>query len=401
VIAEASPAVPGATTRHRAGLLRLGPWGLVVGRRFGPGLFRTSRRLDQELSRLTQGVIEAKLGPITIRYGGIIVAVGLVQLPDGRDYFLRADDQNRHPADRLSLLDSFQADLYGGQCLLEFLFGESNASQGTLQLGVCLDYLGENPIAQAKELEQGLLMHRFLLPHHRIIAQTKVLELPQQLKVNRVAPAERPKVVIETSAEVSAGQRTAGIRRRSANHHSGKQGSPPFLPYLCQRGFDQSALRRQFRSVSQSDSGQIVEIAVRLDELDSPMWRFQRDDESSGFQPENAVKFGTGDFPAFIGVFQSLASPGDLSSDAAAFQTRDKTSLDQSVHPLAQVLSALESRRQTEHLAPGLLHGEIGFRHLQQHIVAHRLQFALSGCRYLPGYQWCVDRICYRKEHSW
>jgi hypothetical protein len=25
----------------------------------------------------------------------------------------------------------------------------------------------------------------------------------------------------------------------------------------------------------------------------------------------------------------------------------------------------------------------------------------LSGCRYLPGYQWCIDRIRYRKEHSW
>jgi hypothetical protein len=25
----------------------------------------------------------------------------------------------------------------------------------------------------------------------------------------------------------------------------------------------------------------------------------------------------------------------------------------------------------------------------------------LLGCRYLPGYQWCVDRIRYRKEHSW
>ena len=62
----------------------------LLPRRFGCiAIGRTiASRPAQELSRLPQGTVEPKLGPVVVGHGAVVIVVGLRQGLDGGDYLL-------------------------------------------------------------------------------------------------------------------------------------------------------------------------------------------------------------------------------------------------------------------------------------------------------------------------
>src|SRR5207237_572217 len=83
-------------------------------------------------------------------------------------------------------------------------------------LGVCLDDLGGDEVLRAKQLDEGELIFRLPLLDAGMVAEAKVLQLPQDLNIVIEAAAEIADPVVAAAAEGTGRQRARGIRRRAA-----------------------------------------------------------------------------------------------------------------------------------------------------------------------------------------